>query len=142
MRTIVAAALLTGLFATIVGGQMPVPRDPVLPTATVGSELFRYYCSACHGLDGRGRPAATAGHATPPDLTTLARRNNGRFPRDEVRAAILNGGSRTSALPGSDMPHWGIIFRDDDGLGSARVESLLDHLQVLQESVHRPQSSN
>lgn len=142
MRTIIVAALFAGLFASAVGGQTPVPREPVLPTATAGSELFRYYCSSCHGLDGRGRPAATAGHTTPPDLTTLARRHNGRFPRDEARAAIVNGGSRTSALAPSDMPHWGIIFRDDDGLGSERVENLLDHLQVLQEFVHRPQSSN
>lgn len=142
MRTLMATMLFTGLFGVLVGGQALGPREPLQPRATAGAELFRYYCSSCHGLDGRGRPAATAGHATPPDLTTLARRNGGRFPRDQVRTAIVNGGSRMSTLSSSDMPHWGIIFRDDDGLGNARLESLIDHLQVLQESSRRPQSSN
>jgi len=47
----------------------------------------------------------------PPDLTTLARRNGGTFPRDRVQA-FITGSQRTPPAHGSSaMPVWGPTFR-------------------------------
>lgn len=145
MRTMTVALLLTGVFGVTLAAQELRRDSPVLPGVTAGAELYRAYCASCHGLDGRGRPAATSAHLAAPDLTTIARRRDGRFPRDEVRTLIVNGGTHAASHAPTAMPKWGAIFRavaGDDGMAEARVESLLDHLERLQESVVRPQSSH
>jgi mono/diheme cytochrome c family protein len=51
-------------------------RNPV-----EGGEIFRYYCAACHGADGRGHgPASVALKHAVPDLTLLSQKNGGKFP--------------------------------------------------------------
>src|SRR4249920_2603089 len=59
------------------------------PDSLVGSVSFDLYCASCHGRSGEGngtvaRSLRTA-HA---DLTLLARRNGGTFPRERVTASI------------------------------------------------------
>jgi len=67
----------------------PTPTGILNPAA--GREIFREYCSVCHGLNGRGNgPAAEALRTAPSDLTTLSARNGGRFPAAEVVSAIHN----------------------------------------------------
>src|ERR1700680_426119 len=56
-------------------------RNPV-----EGAKIFRYYCAACHGADGRGHgPASVALKHAVPDLTLVSRRNGGRFPSQRVK---------------------------------------------------------
>jgi hypothetical protein len=134
MRTFTAALLVAGALAFGVRAQEPVPREPTLPKTTVGSEL---YCSNCHGLDAKGRPATPATHEAAPDLTILAMNNGGVFPREAVRDVITGGGSRHGAHGTPDMPVWGTIFRafePNDAMVAARVDALVHHLETIQVS--------
>src|SRR5579862_74794 len=78
--------------------------------STAGPDLFRAYCSSCHGLNAKGRgPAAVALKSKVPDLTLLAMRNGGPFPEARVRKVIM--GDDVLASHGSrEMPIWGPIF--------------------------------
>src|SRR6266566_6833495 len=59
-------------------------RNPV-----EGVKIFRYYCAACHGADGRGHgPASVALKHAVPDLTLISQRNGGKFPRQQVKDII------------------------------------------------------
>lgn len=76
-----------------------------------GEQLFRSYCAACHGTDGRGRgPAASALKTLPADLTLIARRNGGTFPRDRVTRYVAEGEPSIPAHGSKEMPIWGPNF--------------------------------
>src|SRR5689334_2924626 len=81
------AVLATLVFyATPAFSQQPsvnkVPSGPT--TAISGSVLFKQYCAACHGMNGKGDgPAAPALKSRPGDLTHYATRNSGRFPEEK-----------------------------------------------------------
>ncbi len=75
-----------------------------------GKEWFRSYCSSCHGEDAKGHgPVAQKLKEPPPDLTTLAKRNNGKFPADYVKK-VLEHGITAPAHGSTDMPVWGRTF--------------------------------
>src|SRR5689334_21615549 len=64
---------------------------PLIIKSMAGGDLFRFYCASCHGADGRGHgPVAASLRTTPPELTRLARRHGGSFPRADV-ALYLTG---------------------------------------------------
>jgi mono/diheme cytochrome c family protein len=67
-------------------------------------------------------------------LSTLAQRNQGSFPRDQVRADIVGTGRSVTAHGTTDMPVWGPIFQalEPEGRARERIENLLTHLQSLQ----------
>jgi mono/diheme cytochrome c family protein len=101
-----------------------------------GPDLYRMYCATCHGRDGKGNgPVAPALKVAPPDLTILARRQNGVFPAAAVEATIT--GPVTVPAHGSDeMPVWGVIFRaldPSDTRTRARIKSLVGYLQSIQQ---------
>lgn len=103
-----------------------------------GRDSFDRYCASCHGADGRGAgPVAGVLKTRPPDLTTLARRNKGSFPRQQV-AAFIDGSGRTAPAHGTgDMPVWGSTFRGLDA-SDVRVKVRLDNLVAYVESLQRP----
>jgi mono/diheme cytochrome c family protein len=76
----------------------------------VGKSEFQSSCASCHGTDARGKgPVADQMKVPPPDLTTLAKRNNGAFPKDAVYETI--SGSKTVPAHGiREMPVWGERF--------------------------------
>jgi len=80
------------------------------PDAASGKQTYITYCASCHGdnLKGTG-PAATALKTPPPDLSTLAKRHDGKFPYEYV-AGVVRFGKPISAHGSSDMPVWGPIF--------------------------------
>ena len=136
MRPFSASLLVALALGVAAGAQDRVPREPMLQKTTVGSELFRFYCSTCHGLDGRGRPATGAMRQAAPDLTVLSMNHGGVFPREAVRNIITNGGA-VSAHGSADMPVWGSIFRafePNDTLVAVRIDNLVSHLETLQSS--------
>ncbi len=101
-----------------------------------GADLFHEYCAACHGIDGRGHgPASAALKSRVPDLTTIARRNQGVFPRDQIRDRIV--GQDRPAIHGTrEMPLWGPIFsqiENDTDYGRVRLENVLLFLESIQE---------
>jgi len=133
-----AFLIVTGLAATAsVDGQVrPGATLPAVEDLLTGSISFDLYCASCHGRSGQGDgPTASSLRAVPADLTLLARRNGGTFPRERVMATI--DGSSGSAIHGSpDMPVWGPTFRtlDPDGREAVRLRNLV----AFVESIQRP----
>ena len=137
MRTVLggAAALLALTLAA--AAQTIVPREqPLVIKSMAGADLYKFYCSTCHGGDAKGRPAATSGQPAAPDLTALARRNGGVFPRERVIDVVRNGAGSPASHGPTGMPVWGAIFRGlepDDTRTAIRIENLVDYLQSRQE---------
>jgi len=97
---------------TIAGAQEnQIKKTQVKPTSSVsGAQMFKEYCAVCHGPSGKGDgPVATALKVPPPDLTTLARRHDGKFTDDYV-SNVLKNGVRNPAHGSGEMPVWGPIF--------------------------------
>jgi mono/diheme cytochrome c family protein len=143
LTTALFVAPLTALMLATGGpllgaAQETLPKAPDLVIrSTAGRDLFQFYCSSCHGRDGRGSgSAATALKVPPPDLTTLAQRNRGTFPVDRI-AAFIKGEGRlsTPAHGSSDMPVWGPIFKgldNRDAVNAARIENLVKYIESIQ----------
>lgn len=101
-----------------------------------GQDSFTFYCAPCHGRSGRGDgPVAAALKTAPPDLTALARRNGGTFPRADV-LSFVTGTTRTLPAHGpSDMPVWGPIFRSldpSDTRTKVRIENVVAFVESIQ----------
>jgi len=77
-----------------------------------GRDLYRIYCANCHGPSGHGDgPTASALEVRPTDLTLLAGRNGGEFPRQAVWDAI-DGRADVPSHRSGTMPIWGLAFQD------------------------------
>jgi len=108
----------------------PLPRVPG-ETVSAGQQYFMRYCSACHGVEGRGDgPAAPALRPPPADLTRIAQRRGGRFPVAEI-AAYIDGRTVVSAHGSREMPIWGERFGEMAGGGSVGEEVVRGNLLVL-----------
>lgn len=140
MRTLLACVAAFLALALPLSAEQPASRQPPLtPTSTAGSDLFKLYCSSCHGIDAKGRVASSAGKAASPDLTTLAGRNGGLYPRERVRAIIVHGVSGPTAHGTDAMPVWGTIFGGlevNEKLVEIRIANLVQYLESLQEHTH------
>jgi mono/diheme cytochrome c family protein len=76
-----------------------------------GKTEFLSSCASCHGTDGKGKgPVSAELKATPPDLTVLAKKNNGVFPVAAV-FEIIDGRKSVSAHGTGEMPVWGFRYR-------------------------------
>jgi hypothetical protein len=101
-----------------------------------GVEMYRTYCASCHGIDGKGAGPAAAGlKKTPPDLTLISKRNNGRFPAFRILHII--DGYEIEAVHGSrEMPIWGDYFREkqrDEGVLAVREHNLTEYILAIQQ---------
>ncbi len=100
-----------------------------------GASMFKAYCAVCHGADAKGDgPAASALKQAPADLTTLAKRHDGKFP-DSYVATVLRNGVKSPAHGDADMPVWGPLFRSmdsDQGIMYVRISSLVNYIKSLQ----------
>jgi len=110
-------------------------QSPIRPVE--GASIFRSYCAACHGVDGRGNgPASKALKQEVPDLTKLSQRNGGAFPAVHVRTIVMFGGDDLLPAHGSkQMPIWGPIFHElefDQDLGNVRLENIVKYLESIQ----------
>lgn len=104
------------------------------PIELSGGELFKSYCATCHGSDAKGNgPTAAALKVPPPDLTTLSKRNNGKFPADQV-ATVLKNGVDVPAHGTAEMPIWGSTFADikTHRVVTMRVTELIHYLESVQ----------
>jgi mono/diheme cytochrome c family protein len=138
MRTSWCRALLAVLAAgAVVSGAQTEPRSPLVVQSFGGRELFESYCASCHGRDGRGSgPAAGALTTAPPDLTRLARRHGGVFPRERVETFVANDGDALAPAHGTpEMPVWGPILRaldPSDTPVKVRIANLVGYVESLQ----------
>lgn len=129
-KSLIAAAIL-GLLAAC-------QTEPPPPSA---AQFFADNCTACHGVSGRGDGPATAG-ASPkvPDLTSVAARNGGTFPRIEVMSQIDGYSRRGHGM----MPEFGEILLGETMLvdtGAAMLTPTpvrLVELTAYIESLQRP----
>jgi mono/diheme cytochrome c family protein len=76
----------------------------------VGKSEFQSSCASCHGADGKGSgPLRDQLKVPPPDLTVLARNNNGTFPATALYETI-DGSKAVPAHGNREMPIWGERF--------------------------------
>ena len=61
-------------------------------SASAGEATYMAYCSLCHGVGTGPGMFADALKKAAPDLTEIAKRNGGMFPRARVEAIIRDGG--------------------------------------------------
>ena len=133
--------LLLGLLAAFVivaVAQKPVVKNAPAPQTSPasGKEMYVSYCASCHGVAGKGDgPAVAALKVAPPDLTTLSRRNQGKFPGAHV-AQSIKGDMAMPAHGSKDMPVWGPVFsslnKGDQGLVQLRISNLTKYIEAMQ----------
>jgi len=106
-----------------------IKKTAVQPTSpTSGKEMFNSYCAACHGKDAKGTgPAAPQLKQAPADLTTLAKRHEGKFP-DQYVANVLRFGTKSPSHGSSDMPVWGPLLSSVSSHDNAQVEMRIANL--------------
>ncbi len=111
-------------------GEVPVP------VTTDGRLLYVRYCADCHGSDARGAgPMPTVLSERLPDLTLLAERNGGVFPRARVEKLLAQTTPSGIAHRGLSMAPWGLILSDrgrDPRAGKVRGQNLSRYLETLQ----------
>jgi mono/diheme cytochrome c family protein len=106
------------------------------------AEEYKASCAACHGEKGDGNgPVADVLKVKPTDLTTLSKRNNGKFPLLRVMEMIDGRGAVPAHGPRT-MPVWGRRYVEEAGekygpYGSesavrARILELVYYIQSLQ----------
>jgi mono/diheme cytochrome c family protein len=141
VRYAVCCAALFLATVAFTPGQSQAPEIKHAPAAQTspasGKEMFVSYCAACHGKDAKGDGPAAAGlKALPADLTTLAKRNGGKYPADKV-TSILRG--QTNLVPHGDqeMPVWGPVFwkvsQGNVGQVQQRIANLNHYIESLQQ---------
>ncbi|MEM9550662.1 MAG: cytochrome c [Pseudomonadota bacterium] len=101
---------LTGVAACAIN-EMPTRRD--------GERIFANNCAACHDVDATG--GALIGGQDAPDLTLLAARNGGTFPRAQTLSTIDGFGIGHA---GRVMPEFGALL-DNVELVPIEVDDVL-----------------
>jgi len=134
------AVRLRNLVAFIESIQRPAAATAGVAIDPDGAAIYRDYCFSCHGPGARGRgPFTFALRAVPPDLTTLARRNGGVFPRDKVRSVVEGAGLRSHG--DREMPVYGSLLRRGrprDPGAAALIDAVVTYLESIQGEAPRP----
>jgi mono/diheme cytochrome c family protein len=133
---IVSTGLLMGLAAlgatapseTFVGQTKP-PKE----SHDSGAYLYRAFCATCHGATGKGDgPIADLTRSRPSDLTTIAKRRGGVFPRLEV-TAIVDGRTLIPSHDRREMPIWGNVMPEaNEAAKQKRIDAVVDYLASIQ----------
>ena len=110
-----------------------------MPEPSEGARLFADNCTACHGYRGEG--GELIGGQDAPDLTLIAARNGGAFPRARVLSQI--DGYGRGKVPVEIMPEFGALLKGDlvpvevDGVLTPTprpLAALLTYLENIQDS--------
>lgn len=134
----IACALCVVLLSTSSTAGQAIGDEPARVAAlTAGRDTFLQFCAPCHGVDGTGRgPVAAVLSTTPPNLTQVTRRSNGKFPLDTLEQMLTLATRLPTPAHGSEqMPIWGGVFRSIDStptLVRARIANLLAYLESIQ----------
>jgi mono/diheme cytochrome c family protein len=108
-----------------------------------GKDQYNARCAACHGVDGKGHGPAvkSTGMLPPPDLTTYAKRNGGKFPTELAWQKV--DGRPTGWSEERSMPVWGREFRHEAGANptfttkpetyaAAEIYAVLEYVRGMQ----------
>jgi mono/diheme cytochrome c family protein len=134
--SLIAGGAFAVLLVSAAQNQKTPPQDTTrLIDSIQGPALYKAYCGVCHGSDGKGHgPMAKSIKAVPADLTNIAARNGGKFPRMRMERIIL-GEEGVPEHGTRDMPLWGPIFSQvttDQDLGRVRVDNLARYIEGMQ----------
>jgi mono/diheme cytochrome c family protein len=136
---VVACNFVVGVAGQTQPDQQAVPKVKSVTTSPIvsieGKDNFDAYCAVCHGHDGKGQgPAAPAMKVAVPDLTMIAKRNNGKFDTAHVEYIVRGVGKTSTPAHGVEaMPIWGDVFRSEDrAKAKLRIENLVKYVQSLQ----------
>ena len=102
-----------------------------------GKVSYNTFCVSCHSESGRGDGSVAETLKVPPaDLTSIARRNGGEFPRKEVTRTI-DGRKEVRGHGSREMPIWGLSFQDPgrDARQETDVRRRIDDLVAYIESL-------
>jgi mono/diheme cytochrome c family protein len=139
-RAFLAVGLLLAI--PVLAQESPSPKAK---EAYSGSAVFKTYCASCHGLSGEGDgPLADRLRVRPPELTLLAKRNDGKWDPAKV-ARMIDGRNPLKGHGGSDMPVWGDAFKSsregyDEAAVKAKIDALVEYIEGLQQSVAKPRN--
>lgn len=142
-----ALKMAIGAACVVVGATaLAQPRGPAQPRdarVDFGKREFESNCAVCHGTNGRGQgPVVELLRKSPPDLTVLAKNNNGVFPMSRLYEVI--DGANVPSHGSRDMPIWGQDYRvqaaeyyqdvpyDPESYVRARILALLEYINRLQ----------
>lgn len=127
--------LVASLLTQVALAQQPQRVD-------LGKREFDNNCAACHGRDGKGSGSITdLLKRSPPDLSTMAKRNGGIFPVARAYDVIEGAGAGHG---GRDMPIWGQEYSvkaaeyyvdvpyDRESYVRGRILALVEYLNRLQ----------
>jgi mono/diheme cytochrome c family protein len=107
-----------------------------------GASQYQARCAPCHGKTGTGDgPAAKNLLNRPPDLTTYAKRNGGKFPTELAWQKI--DGRPVSYDKDTQMPVWGRDFRHEamsmplpdnppESYVAAELYAVIEYLKTIQ----------
>lgn len=109
---------------------------------TTGRGDYVQFCAECHGPMGKGDGSRSATLDIPAmDLTSIAARNGGTFPKRKVMAVIY--GNSPEHPKGTTMPGYGLLlegrtvnYDSGDGIETPtpwRLVALTEYLERLQE---------
>jgi mono/diheme cytochrome c family protein len=118
----------------------------------IGKTEYQSNCAVCHGLDAKGHgPFSKELKTRPADLTVLAKKNNGVFPRNAVNR-IIDGRDSIGSHGTREMPIWGYRFRpprtlkkaddyiytppaysESEAVVHSRILAVIDYLNSMQE---------
>ena len=107
-----------------------------------GKREYDTNCAVCHGSDGKGNgPYGELLKRSPPDLTTMAKRNGGVFPVAKSYEMIEGAGPGHGTR---DMPIWGMDYSvkaadyymdvpyDREAFVRGRILSVIEYMHRLQ----------
>lgn len=107
-----------------------------------GEAEYLNSCAVCHGIEGKGDgPLGEMLVKRPADLTSISKRNGGRFPYARV-IAVIDGRYDVLGHGNREMPVWGRQFLEDDQrlygpaggeiVTTERINELAGYVQSLQ----------
>jgi mono/diheme cytochrome c family protein len=121
---------------------LPVVGAAAGERMSYGEAEYLNSCAVCHGVEGNGNgPLGEMLVKRPADLTSISKRNGGRFPYARV-IAVIDGRYDVPGHGNRDMPVWGRQFLEDDQrlygpaggeiVTTERINELAGYVQSLQ----------
>jgi mono/diheme cytochrome c family protein len=104
-----------------------------------GKQLYVQFCASCHGSTGKGDgPVSSSFGVEVPDLTLIARRHGGKYPRDLVlriidgRHTLTAHGTRVMPVWGEDLGRVNIGDPNAEAIAGTVLLRLADYVWLLQ----------